>query len=137
MKITETDWLECKIHNPVTREIIIDFLYFNLQAKSLVAVWFSDRIDDPDINDKTLETEWKKYHDEFARHSEGTPIFDFLLEGFLADYENPEWKAIRHNGSWLAHGPEGANVWYVVEKDVVVEEVDLSSFTDFSDLKKE
>jgi hypothetical protein len=128
MEIVEIDWLECKIFNPVTKEIIIDFCFFDLKAKSLIAAWFSDNIEDPVINNKTIEGAWMDFYNDFKKGNEDIPLFDFLFEGFLEKYDNPDWKVIRHNGSWLAHSPQGATVWYVVEKDIVLEEVDLTEF---------
>jgi hypothetical protein len=128
MEIVEIDWLECKIFNPVTKEIIIDFGFFDLESKSLVAAWFSDNMDDPIINNITLEAAWQNFQNEFIKDEDGVTVYDFHIQGFLAEYDNTEWKVIRHNGSWLAHSPQGATVWYVVEKDIVVEEVDLSEF---------
>jgi hypothetical protein len=130
MELTEIDWLECKIYNPTTEEIIIDFGFFDLKAQSLIAAWFSDNMEDPVINNQAFEAAWQDFQNEFVKDEDGIQVYDFHLEGFLIGYDKPDWKVIRHNGSWLAHSPEGANVWYVVKKDVIAEEVDMSEFMD-------
>ena len=128
MNIVEVDWIELKLHNPQTNEIIIDLVYFDLFSKSLIGAWFSDNLDDPYINNKSFENDWIDFQNKYVKDAEGIKVYDFHLESFLREYNNPDWKVIRHSNSWLAHSLEGATVWYVVEKDIVAEEVDLSEF---------
>lgn len=122
MIINNLDYSEYRIYNPRTGEVIVDE-ECNDDAKSLIGYWLDGFIDKPVINDRKLLAAWEDF---IVRHKEDnceSPYWEHLYK-FLEDYDNPEWVCYEITSCGLACGPICSTVVYIVDKDVIVEEVD-------------
>jgi len=127
MKITDYGFLDLKIWNPVTNEIILDDIFPKEDAASLKGIWYLDCFEEPDIKDMELrEGEWELFLKHFNKEETGRMWPYFAIEQFLLEYDDPDLQVIRHSSSIVSHGIGGTVVWYVVDKDVVVEKKDWS-----------
>lgn len=111
--------------NPVTNEVILDGIFPKEDASSLKGIWYLDRYEEPDVKDMELrEREWELFLVHFNKEETGRMWPFFAIEQFLLEYDDPDLQVIRHSSSMVSHCMGGTIVWYVVDKDVVIEKKD-------------
>lgn len=127
MKITDYGYMDIRMFNPVTNEVIIDDMFPNEDAVSLKGIWYLDCYEEPDVRDMELrEREWEIFLSDFNKEGAGNAWPFFAIEQFLLEYDDPDLQVIRHSSSVVSHGMGGTVAWYVVDKDVIVEREDWS-----------
>ena len=127
MEIKYYEYSNYKIYNLKTNEYIIynEEEEANEDAKSLIACWASEVFDEPIIKDENLKTSWAEYVSKYKLENESdSPWFDELKD-FLKKYENPNWIVIENRTNGIACGPVSSNLILVVDKDVVINEIEL------------
>jgi hypothetical protein len=124
MKIIDLDYTEYKMHNPVTGEIIVD-MECNEVARSMKAYWVDMAFNEPHFNDAELQAAWESFTSDYEKNNYGVRPDYEALEVFLQDHDNPQWIVFRIESSGMSNGTVSSTAWYVVEKEVIVEEVDL------------
>jgi hypothetical protein len=122
MEIYSIDYSDYKMFNPITGEVIVEE-ECNDDAKSLKGYWMGGFLNEPIINDKALKTAWEAFVENFNKDNHGTPFCWNALDKFLRVFDNPSWKAYEITSSGIACGPIGYTVVYVVDEDVIVEEL--------------
>jgi hypothetical protein len=122
MKIYRLDYSNYKMLNPTTGEVIVEE-ECNDDAKSLKGYWIGDFLNEPIINDKALKTAWETFVENFNKDNCGTPFCWDALDKFLEVYDNPSWIGYEITSSGMACGPISYTVVYIVDKDVIVEEL--------------
>lgn len=121
MKITDHGFIDIRMFNPLTNEVILDDILPHQDAKSLKGIWYLDLYEEPYIRDMELrEREWELFLKDFNKEETGRMWPFFAIEQFLLEYDDPDLQVIRHSSSMASHGIGGTVVWYVVDKDVVV-----------------
>ena len=112
-----------RMFDPVTNEVILDDILPNESAKSLKGIWYLDLYEEPHVRDMELrEKECEIFLSDFNKEGTGNAWPFFAIEQFLLEYDDPDLQVIRHSSSMVSHGMGGTVVWYVVDKDVVVEQ---------------
>lgn len=122
MKIYSLNYSNYKMSNSLTGEVIIDE-ECNDDAKSLKGYWIDDFLNEPIINDDKLKAAWESFVENFNKDNHGTPFCWDDLDKFLEVFDNPSWIGYEINSSGMACGPIGYTVVYIVDKDVIVEEL--------------
>jgi hypothetical protein len=122
MKIYRLDYSNYKMLNLTTGEVIVEE-ECNDDAKSLKGYWIGDFLNEPIINDDKLKTAWETFVENFNKDNRGTPFCWDALDKFLEVYDNPSWIGYEITSSGMACGPIGYTVVYIVDKDVIVEEL--------------
>jgi len=136
MKITDYAYLDMRMFNPVTNEVILDDILPREDAISLKGIWYLDFYEEPVVREMELgEKEWELFLMDFNKEDTGRMWPFFAIEQFLMDYDDPDLQVIRHSSSIASHGMGGTVVWYVVDKDVVVEGETLNDILYKSDEK--
>jgi len=110
-----------KMFNSKTKEIIIEWECDD-NAESLIAYWIGELFDEPVIKDETLRVAWEEYVATFERENDCSPGFE-ELESFIEGYDTSSWVAYEITSDGMACGPVSFTALYVVDKDVVVEEM--------------
>lgn len=128
MIIYNLDYSEYKIFNPVTNEVIVDE-ECNDDAISLIASWLDGYMSEPVINDAKLQEAWEAFVERHEEDNGESPYWEHLYK-FLEEYENPEWIGYEITSYGIACGPISSTMLYVVDKDVVVEELDSDELDD-------
>lgn len=108
--------------NQTSGEVIVDDECDD-HAKSLIAYWLDDSIDNPIINNETLKTALETFVEKSNQCNGNFFYWEDLIK-FLEDYDQPEWIGYEITSSGIACGPVSYTVVYIVTKDVVVEELD-------------
>jgi hypothetical protein len=122
MKIYSYDYSNYKMINPTTGEVIVE-VECNDNALSLKGYWLGDFLNEPIIIDDKLKTAWEAFVDNFNKDNLGTPFCWDDLDKFLEVFDNPLWIGYEITSSGIACGPIGYTVVYIVDKDVIVEEL--------------
>ena len=122
MKIYSCNYSDYRMLNPTTGEVIVDE-ECNDDAKSLKGYWIGDFLNEPIINDDKLKTAWEAFVDNFNKDNLGTPFCWDDLDKFLEVFDNPSWIGYEITSIGMACGPIGYTVVYIVDKDVIVEEL--------------
>jgi hypothetical protein len=108
--------------NTITNEIIIEGECDD-DAESLIAYWLGDLFEEPLIKDETFKAEWEAYVTEYEKENNCQPGFA-ELESFIERYDSTSWIAYEITSYGMACGPVTSTVLLVVNKDVIVEEVE-------------
>lgn len=119
MEIYRLDSSNYKMLNPTSGEVIVDEECAD-NATSLIAYWFDDSIDNPVINNETLKTAWDAF---VGNQDDGNFLYWEDLIEFLETYDSPGWIGYEITSSGIACGPVSYTVVYIVEKDVIVEDL--------------
>lgn len=122
MEIYRLDSSNYKIFNQSSSETIVDEECDD-NAKSLIAYWLDDSIESPIIKNETLKTGWEAFVIKF-KQDDGNFLYWEDLITFLEEYNSPEWIGYEITSYGIACGPVSYTVVYVVDKDVIVEELD-------------
>jgi hypothetical protein len=115
--------------NPTTCELIVEE-ECNDDAKSLIGYWLGGFLDEPHFNNETLKAAWEAFVENFYRDNSGTPFCWDALDKFLEEYDNPAWIGYEITSSGIACGPISFTEVFIVENDVVVEELDDDEIDD-------
>jgi len=114
-----------RMYCPSTDEVIFAPGYesINEDAKAFIAQWNAEILEEPTINDESLETAWEKfYNEDLAEKLEaGEYIWDDF-RNFLRNYENPEWIVYECDFYGMACGPTTTTLVFVVKADTIIEE---------------
>jgi hypothetical protein len=122
MKIFCLNYSDYRIYNTTTGEVIVDE-DCNDDAVSLKGYWIGDFLNEPIINDDKLRTAWKTFIENFNKDNPGTQVCWDDLDEFLEVIDNPSWIIYEITGIGMACGPIGYTVVYIVDKEVIVEEL--------------
>jgi hypothetical protein len=122
MEIYSFDYSNYKMSNLHTGEVIVEE-ECNDDAKSLKGYWIGGFLNEPIINDKALKTAWEAFVENFNKDNLGTPFCWDALDKFLEGFNNPSWIGYEITSSGIACGPIDYTVVYIVDKDVIVEEL--------------
>jgi hypothetical protein len=121
MIIYNLNYSEYKIFNPTTGEVIVHHDCDD-DASSLIAYWINGIIDEPLIKNEELNKAWETYVDKYKKDNDIYPGYEELYK-FLEGYDNPEWLGFEITSNGIACGPVSFTVVYIVDKDVIVEEL--------------
>jgi hypothetical protein len=121
MEIYSFNYSNFKMLNSTTGEIIVEEECHD-DAKSLKGYWIGDFLNEPIINDESLKTAWEAFVENFNKDNRGSIRWDDL-DKFLEVFDNPSLIGYEITSSGLACGPIGYTVVYIVDKDVIVEEL--------------
>lgn len=122
MKTDVLNYSLYQMYNPKTGEIIVGEECDD-DAKSLKGYWLGGFLDEPHFNDETLRTAWEDYFEKLGNdNSDSINTWD-VLDGFLEEFDNPEWKAYEITSYGIACGPVSSTVIYIVDENVIVEEL--------------
>ena len=108
--------------NPITGEVIVDEECRD-EAKSLKGYWLCDHIDEPVINDDKLRTTWENFVENYNIDNRDTPLSWDTLKIFVQEIDNPLWIAYEITSTGIACGPVGFADVFIVDKEVIVEEL--------------
>lgn len=123
MEIYSLDYSNFKMFNQGTGEVIVDEECDD-NAKSLIAYWLDDSVDNPIINNNTLKSAWEAFTERYKVDNDESPYWEDMIQ-FLEEYDTTEWIGYEITSSGIACGPVSYTVVYVVEKDVIVEELNV------------
>lgn len=127
MKYDTVEMNSGRIYCPSTDEVIMtldELAPVKEDAKALIALWHSEIIDQPTINDEKIRKDWEEYLDKFDEETRYFDLYEKLFT-FLEEYEAPDWRVYQIETSGMACGPVSSTVWYVVLADTVIEGNDL------------
>ncbi len=116
MEIYSLDYSLYKMFNQGTGEVIVDEECDD-NAKSLIAYWLDDSIDNPIINNETLKTAWEAFAEWYEEDNEESPYWEHLIK-FLEGYDSSEWIGYEIS----SYGLVCSAVFFIVDKEVIVEE---------------
>ena len=122
MEISYMCYSQFKIYNPLTDEIIVDEECDD-NAKSLIAYWLDDSIFEPIINNETLKAAWEAFAERHEEDNGESPCWEDLIK-FLEEYSSAEWTGYEITSYGMACGPVTSTVVFIVDRDVIVEELD-------------
>ena len=111
------------MYNPSTSEVIVDE-ECNDDAKSLIGYWLGGFLDEPHINNETLKLAWEAFVGKSNIDIAHSLYSWDALGKFLEEYDNPEWIGYEITSSGIACGPISFTEVFIVDKDVIVEELD-------------
>ncbi|HOO99256.1 MAG TPA: hypothetical protein PLV06_06075 [Bacteroidales bacterium] len=123
MEILNYDFSEYKIYNPVRGDVIVD-PECDDDAPSLHAYWFTEMITEPMIKDPGLSEAWESFIKKAEEEDENFMLWSDDLVKFLEGYDNPAWKVLEVTSSGIACGPVSSTIWFVVDKETEIEEVE-------------
>ena len=114
-----------RMYCPSTDEIIFapDYEEINDNAEAFIAMWPAEFMEEPTINNESLEAAWNKFYKEDLNEKleEGDYIWDDFRD-FLRNYDNTEWKAYECDFHGMACGPTTTTLVFVVKADTIIEE---------------
>jgi hypothetical protein len=122
MKICSFNYSNFKMFNPITGEVIVEEECRN-DAKSLKGYWLCDLLDEPVINEDKLRTAWEDFMENYIKDNQGIPFSWDAVEKFLENLDNPLWIAYEVTSTGIACGPVSFTDVFIVDKDVIVEEL--------------
>lgn len=121
MQIVDLELTHLKFYCPATGEVILDedAPPINENAKSLMGYWISEVLMEPTINNKSLETGWKKFVKKTEKETDGDePEYDDI-EVFMKKFKAPTWVVFAISTSGVGNGPYSSTVWLVVDMDTM------------------
>ena len=123
MEINRYAFESYKMYDSKTNDIIASTLDqdINEDADSLIAYWAN--LEEPIIKDEDLLEDWGKIVSKYMKENyEESPDYDDLIN-YLQNYNNPNWIVIE-NSTGLAFAPGSDTIIFVVDKDVVINEIE-------------
>lgn len=120
MEIIRIDSEQERLFCPSTGEVIFspDLDEITLKPKAVLAIWDHQFIDKPEIYEPKLKNGWNNF---FLKWWNARITIE-MVERFLSEYENPDWKVCKFNLEGIACGPISCTLLYVVKADTIVEE---------------
>lgn len=117
--ITGTDFSYERLYCPSTGEVIMGPILNDIviQPKAVGALWDYQFIDTPEIYDPKIRLAW----DAFCKNWRLKDITLEMVEKFLTDYDNPDWKVYECELEGMGCGPISRTILYVVKADTIVE----------------
>jgi len=117
MEIIYLEFLDYKMYNAKTGEVIMDESCDDT-SESLKGLWVDTVFDVPIIKDEKLLEKWNQFLEIFDN---GDYDFeDFTI--FLDEYDDDDL-IVYEICNGIAYGSDSSTAWFVVDKDVVVEEI--------------
>ncbi len=119
MQIIHLELSHSNFYCPATGEVIVveSNSYMNEDAKSLMGYWFSEVLQEPRINDKSLKIDWDDFVRKIEEETDGdVPDYEDL-EKFLQEYRNPTWVVFAITNSGIGHGFYSNTLWFVIDLD--------------------
>jgi len=111
-----------RMYCPSTNEVIFapDYDEINENAEAFIAYWHGEVLDQPEIKDANLKAAWEKYFEKWDDMYEELDSWQ-IVDKFLEDYINSNWKVLECTFHGMACGPVSTTVYYVVKADTVIE----------------
>ena len=122
MKIDFLELSNYKMYNSVTGDVIVDESCEE-GAASLIAYWVDECFNEPMIKDEVLKATWESFVEKFEMEQEDSPFME-ELDQFILDHDSASWIAYEITTCGLAFGPASNTVLFIVDKNVIVEELE-------------
>jgi hypothetical protein len=114
MQFTELELPGFNVYCPASGECILkEDEPCNDDAKSLIAYWVDEVMDEPMIKSEQLRKDWESYREE---NKDEDDFYTWeLLEKFLKEYPEPFWACFKITICGMGcSGPTSSTVWKVL-----------------------
>lgn len=99
----------------------------NVTCIRLIACWVDMVVEEPEINNESFKADWETFAAKYEEENKGLSDFD-ILDKFFEEYDSFDWVVYEISNGGISCGPGSGTAWFVVDKDIIVEELDEDAY---------